>query len=222
MQKELAEVIGVTSQAISNYERGREPSYDILIKLAEYFNVSTDYLTGKNEYRTMSELIDEAALKASLSYIDSNLLDEFINSSPGDQDSKNKLKGQAYEYLTTLSYIIFDKQYRYLELIVQTVNSFKYLQSTLIDALIDKEKYLQLNSDSNIEVLEKKDIKKELNIGTINQIINAHNITIQHISEEITRYEKQYINSLYENDTIKKSELKKQIEEYESMEWSYD
>ena len=46
-QKVVAEAIGVTLSAYSNYEQGiREPSYDILIKLAKFYDVTTDYLLG--------------------------------------------------------------------------------------------------------------------------------------------------------------------------------
>lgn len=46
-QKEVTNIIGVTVSAYSNYEQEiREPSYDILIKLAKFYGVSTDYLLG--------------------------------------------------------------------------------------------------------------------------------------------------------------------------------
>lgn len=46
-QAEIAKVIDVTSQAYSRYELGqRELGYDMLCKLADYFNVSVDYLIG--------------------------------------------------------------------------------------------------------------------------------------------------------------------------------
>lgn len=46
-QKEVADAIGVTISAYSNYEQGiREPSNQILINLCKYFNVSADYLLG--------------------------------------------------------------------------------------------------------------------------------------------------------------------------------
>ena len=46
-QKEIAKIIGVSVSAYSNYEQGiREPSYDILIKLAKFYDVTTDYLLG--------------------------------------------------------------------------------------------------------------------------------------------------------------------------------
>lgn len=46
-QRELAKQIGITQPALSNYEDGRNPEISILIKLADYFNVSVDYLIGR-------------------------------------------------------------------------------------------------------------------------------------------------------------------------------
>lgn len=49
-QTQLAERIHVSKAAISNYELfERNPSPDILIKLAKIFHVSTDYLLGVEE-----------------------------------------------------------------------------------------------------------------------------------------------------------------------------
>lgn len=46
-QHQLANELGVTRQAISLYEKGdREPKISTLIKLADYFDVSVDYLIG--------------------------------------------------------------------------------------------------------------------------------------------------------------------------------
>lgn len=47
LQKELGDILGVTSQTISGWEIGRtKPDYDMLVKIAKYFNVSVDYLLG--------------------------------------------------------------------------------------------------------------------------------------------------------------------------------
>ena len=47
-QKEVADAIGVQASVLSRIERGETKtiSHDIIIKLAEYYNVSTDYLLG--------------------------------------------------------------------------------------------------------------------------------------------------------------------------------
>lgn len=50
-QKVVAEAIGVTLSAYSNYEQGlREPSNQILINLCKYYEVSADYLLGLEDY----------------------------------------------------------------------------------------------------------------------------------------------------------------------------
>lgn len=50
-QKEVAAAIGITLSAYSNYEQGiREPSLQILISICKYFDVSSDYLLGLDEY----------------------------------------------------------------------------------------------------------------------------------------------------------------------------
>lgn len=47
-QKDIAEHLGITRQAVAFYELGkREPDYQILRKLADYFGVSIDYLLGR-------------------------------------------------------------------------------------------------------------------------------------------------------------------------------
>lgn len=49
-QKDLADFLGVTPKAVSFYELNqREPSTDIILKMAQKFNVSTDYLYGRSE-----------------------------------------------------------------------------------------------------------------------------------------------------------------------------
>ena len=49
-QKELAEGIGSSESAISQYENGkRQPDYETLLKISDYFGVSVDYLLGGEE-----------------------------------------------------------------------------------------------------------------------------------------------------------------------------
>ena len=50
-QKEVADYIGVSVIAYSNYEQGiREPSLDVLLKLSDFFDTTCDYLLGKEKY----------------------------------------------------------------------------------------------------------------------------------------------------------------------------
>lgn len=50
---ELAKVLRLTYSAVSKYETGiRKPDQDILIELADLFNVTTDYLLGRTAIPT--------------------------------------------------------------------------------------------------------------------------------------------------------------------------
>lgn len=49
-QRELGERMNVCNQSISFWENGqREPDLDTLIKIAKYFQVSTDFLLGNED-----------------------------------------------------------------------------------------------------------------------------------------------------------------------------
>ena len=76
-QKQVADRIGLAISAVSSYESGtRYPSYDVLVKLARIFHVTTDYLLGMtdkrnidvtglndNEIELISQLVDTIRLK---------------------------------------------------------------------------------------------------------------------------------------------------------------
>lgn len=49
-QKDLAEILRISTTCYAGYEQGyREPSFEVLKKLAAYFDVSTDYLLGLSD-----------------------------------------------------------------------------------------------------------------------------------------------------------------------------
>lgn len=55
--EKIAKYLNVTIQTISNYEtEKRDMTPDTILKLAEYFNVSTDYLLGKSDIRNPEEI----------------------------------------------------------------------------------------------------------------------------------------------------------------------
>ena len=59
-QKDIAEYLGVTRQAVASYELGkREPDYDILKRLADYFSVSIDHLLGRIRHNSAHVLKKE-------------------------------------------------------------------------------------------------------------------------------------------------------------------
>lgn len=89
-QIELAEKIGVTKGAIGMYETDkRKPNYDILIKLADLFGVTTDYLLSHNTIIHSNTMIE-------IDPIANKLLTTF---SSLDEDNKDILLGKAKELL---------------------------------------------------------------------------------------------------------------------------
>lgn len=86
-QDDLAQILNFGRTAIANYESGRsEPSYSIILKLAEFFDVSIDYILGRtnirNPYDKSLALDDESKnlieTAKSLSSENKKMLDEYI------------------------------------------------------------------------------------------------------------------------------------------------
>ena len=67
-QVALAKRLGVSKQAVSNWENDNiQPSIEMLIRLAELFSVSTDYLLGR-----------ESALQVDLSGLDEKVVGHLL------------------------------------------------------------------------------------------------------------------------------------------------
>ncbi len=50
LQKDIASAIGLSLRAYQYYEKAQmEPTMSVLIALADYFNVSIDYLVGRTD-----------------------------------------------------------------------------------------------------------------------------------------------------------------------------
>ena len=53
-QKQLAAGVNISEVGLQNYENGRrKPAYDVLIALADFLNVSLDYLVGRSDDPTI-------------------------------------------------------------------------------------------------------------------------------------------------------------------------
>ena len=55
-QEELAKILSVSPSTIGMYEiNKREPNNELILRLADFFSVSTDYLLGKSNLRNYDE-----------------------------------------------------------------------------------------------------------------------------------------------------------------------
>lgn len=86
-QKEMADELSklypsikIYTQTISYWENGREPSFDILIKLSQFFNVPVDYLLGSTDKLDLNEINFDIFFKSfsndNINAITSNLTKE--------------------------------------------------------------------------------------------------------------------------------------------------
>lgn len=80
-QSDIAAILGVTRQAYSRYERGeRELSYDFLIRLSEYFDVSVDYLLGHSTYFYPDSVVKH--IQESYTVEEKKLIEDYRNLTP--------------------------------------------------------------------------------------------------------------------------------------------
>ena len=50
LQKDIASSIGLSLRAYQYYEKGqKEPTLSVLLRLADYFDISLDYLVGRSD-----------------------------------------------------------------------------------------------------------------------------------------------------------------------------
>ena len=62
-QKQLADAIFVTTGTISNYENNVHfPDVEKLLALADFFNVTTDYLLGRTNYDFSIDILNETIM----------------------------------------------------------------------------------------------------------------------------------------------------------------
>lgn len=96
-QYTLAEQVGLSRGQIANYEQGtREPDYETLVKIAEYFNTTTDYIFGKSNLRTaMLEVKDiepeSINVKENLQSME-KLLNQAVANGVAPKDAKDAIR----------------------------------------------------------------------------------------------------------------------------------
>ena len=74
-QADLADFLEISQQAYQRYENGTsEPNGDGFIKLADFYNVSTDYLLGRTPVRAMNTLPDGALSEEEVKDIDAAIV----------------------------------------------------------------------------------------------------------------------------------------------------
>lgn len=92
LQKYVADKIGVKSNTLSGYENGtRAPDPEMIVKLAEFYGVTTDYLLGNSDdpNKTEDEELEE--------FIDGVRI--WYKDAPKTKDEKLKLMKEMFELI---------------------------------------------------------------------------------------------------------------------------
>lgn len=77
-QDDMSTTLGISRAALSHYEKGRrEPDYDTLITIADFFKVSLDYIMGRTDDPLASLDPDTRTFTDRLELSNDQLLEQF-------------------------------------------------------------------------------------------------------------------------------------------------
>ena len=159
--KELSKELDISVPNLSYYMKGREPNYDILINIANYFNVTTDWLVGRTDAKNTSQ--------ESLYEQIENALELRDNQKLSGDDKANYLKCQNtihhtlenlyllfmfYSYNPSLSEYLSEQINMYVGILHNCINYFnKMYVHTTKDNLLNLIKYGEACADAQKRLL---------------------------------------------------------------------
>lgn len=99
-QNELSKHIGISKSSVNMYERGeREPSFETLEAIADYFNVDMDFLLGRSPIYRIQENLNLEKLSVSAR----QQLIEILEALVGDDEENLALSLEKMDQSTSLS-----------------------------------------------------------------------------------------------------------------------
>lgn len=159
-QSELAKELEISPSSIGMYEQGRrKPSFELLEKISDYFNVDMDYLMGRSDIKNKYQL--EIKNKTMNANTGKEKLKEIKNEKISEQQLINTISNYLYENnKVTLGEIKRGNK-------VDVINSDKNIIATYDVELITKayeEKYIkqQFSLEDIEEIVSKYKIPEEL------------------------------------------------------------
>ena len=164
--QQVADAIGVGNNTISRYENGkREPNSEMWKKLANYFNVSVDYLVGNDDYNTFLDIEKYAkglrnkyahgSIQLSLNDFEnlveiilaSNFLVEDIIDQPNGVKKRDiKLSDNLYNIMKKINMFYTD----------DSTNPDNFRSENEIDDYIDKTNKILINTLKDLSKLKTK------------------------------------------------------------------
>lgn len=210
-QKELADVLNVTAQAISRWENEQTyPDVELLPRIADFYNVSIDSLFVRNEEEQLNMLLQNYMLT-----YDSAIFDKAVNLCNKLNDSAKrmylfKLRGTHYfnlAYQELLSYntstLNQNQKFSYINELMESKYRLGYINYDSIQEYINLYK-----ENSNDETL--------ITLLLCCKYLNQTDILIKHASEFLIDNKNEYI-SLLLADAYSVKDVDKAINIYQEL-----
>ena len=176
-QKQVAQDLGISQALLSHYEKGiRECGLDFLVRAADYFEVSTDYLLGRTVQRKPASVsADDIPESDEIRHLKGSMINQvnrklIMNTTTVIFDllaqlGEKKLTNAVSNYLMCAEYLIFRTIYCADETNTQTMFS------------IDKNRYQNLTSASmiiDLEVINTLFQKNDISLALSPDIISSY------------------------------------------------
>lgn len=176
-QKQVASDLGISQALLSHYEKGiRECGLDFLVKAAEYFEVSCDYLLGRTVQRRLALVTAEDLPESDeIRHLKGNMINQInkkllMNTTTVIFDllaqiGNKRLTNAVSNYLMSAEYQIFRSIYSAQEQNSQTMFS------------IDRNRYKNLNSASmliDLEIIDMLIERNELSLSLSPDVISTY------------------------------------------------
>lgn len=185
-QKQVSADLGISQALLSHYEKGiRECGLDFLVKAAEYYEVSCDYLLGRTVQRNLASIsADDLPDSEEIHHIKGNMINRINKKILSNtitvifdllaQIGDKKLTNAVSNYLMSAEYQIFRTIYCSEEHNTQSMFS------------IDKNRYKNLTSASMM-----------LDLEIINSLIENYSLSLSLSPDVISTYFEKGASSLF-------------------------
>ena len=141
--RDVASDLDISYSSVSKYEHGdQQPNYDTLMKLADYFGVTTDYLIGYTDIRTNSIENRYIAEKLGLSLRSIDILSHYqLNAKRSPKDAFDTTPANANIYLLALNQLLSGD-------LLENISNYLYLEFDSFyddDTFQDEEYYKHIS-----------------------------------------------------------------------------
>jgi transcriptional regulator with XRE-family HTH domain len=135
-QVQIADELGITPQNLSYYFNGREPSYDLLIKIADLFDVSVDFVIGKSDFINFD---------CELQYKNLQINENEIQDAKFKIKTLKNLNENLSRTINDIIYIQDDRNSeRALDALDYCFHMIQYVKETLRESFADMRDYIEV------------------------------------------------------------------------------